>query len=201
MFASATKPIHRVLSANYVTVETGTGLVHSAPAHGAEDYGTFRDAGLLHSQHLVCPVDNDGRFTEEILSLAKNPEHGQRLIGKEVLYGGTKEILSILHEAGVLVAEKKIKHKYPYDWKTGKPIIVRYVIPARQFSPCSFSIRATSQWFANVDNIKQDAIQATSQVRFYPEQGELRFPRDSSMRSHSLWISSQQTTVLCSGTI
>ena len=68
---------------------------------------------------------------------------------------GAKEVIKLLHEQNLLIATRKIRHKYPYDWKTKKPVI----------------IRATPQWFANLDRIKDKAISALSSVNFVPAQG------------------------------
>lgn len=78
-----------------------------------------------------------------------------RLEGKSVLGEGAKEVIKLLHEQNLLIATRKIRHKYPYDWKTKKPVI----------------IRATPQWFANLDRIKDKAISALSSVNFVPAQG------------------------------
>ena len=117
----------RVLPSLHVSSTSGTGVVHMAPAHGAEDYAVFTAAGLLGTSgsDIVSPVDGNGRYSEEILKLCRDPGHGLRLVGKEVLSDGTQEILSILKEVGALVACDKYKHRYPYDLRTNRPMIVR----------------------------------------------------------------------------
>ena len=96
-----------------------------APAHGAEDYAAFLANGLLNDASVVCPVDDTGRFSSEIINLAQNPDHGERLAGKAVLGDGTDEILAILEESGVLLANERYKHRYPYDSRTNNPMITR----------------------------------------------------------------------------
>jgi isoleucyl-tRNA synthetase len=74
---------------------------------------------------MICHVDLDGRFTKDIVGVV-GEEFEKVLVGAEVLKSGSEAILSILRGMGSspLVWEEKIKHKYPYDWKTGEPIIV-----------------------------------------------------------------------------
>lgn len=101
-----------------------------APAHGAEDYAVFQAEGLLSSPttSIVSPVDGSGKYSSLIQELTKSPDHGERLVGKSVLQEGTEEILHILKETGVLIKEEPYKHRYPYDTRTGKPMIIRYVL-------------------------------------------------------------------------
>jgi isoleucyl-tRNA synthetase len=72
---------------------------------------------------MLCHVNAEGRFDEGVLDALG--DKGQVLIGQEVLKGGGKIIVQLLEEAKVLLKMEKIKHKYPYDWKTKEPIIVR----------------------------------------------------------------------------
>ncbi|CAG8704473.1 3495_t:CDS:2, partial [Ambispora gerdemannii] len=96
-------------------------LVHIAPGHGMEDYETCRELNL----DAFCPVDDFGRFTSEV----GEPSFE----GKAVLTEGTTAVIEYLKANKILLKEQKHTHKYPYDWRTKKPII----------------LRATSQWFAN----------------------------------------------------
>lgn len=120
----------KIVAASHVTPDSGTGLVHCAAAHGAEDYAAFRDLGLLgeHASHtLICHVDGEGRYSRGIIDVVGS-RLGERLVGLDVLVGGTNAVVEILREMqGVLMKEEKIKHRYPYDWKTDQPIIVTYV--------------------------------------------------------------------------
>ncbi|KAI0053136.1 isoleucyl-tRNA synthetase [Auriscalpium vulgare] len=163
-----------VILSTHVTNESGTGLVHCAPAHGGEDYNVFRSLGLISSQNsIVCHVGADGAFTKKVVD-AVGSEAGQRLIGKAVLDEGSRAVSELLIDMGVLVKRQRIKHRYPYDWKTDKPIIVT----------------ATSQWFANLDNIKDDAIAAIQSVQFYPDISRNRL--ESFIKGRSEWCISRQ---------
>lgn len=171
LFHQTSVKYHMVMTAPFVTADSGTGLVHMAPGHGADDYKAFVAEGFLSKYGILCPVDSEGRFTAELGDIAVDSDVAQRLQGKEVLYGGTKEMIHILHEKHVLLAEHKLKHKYPYDWKTKKPIIVRYEYRTNFLSSYFTTLhhRATSQWFANVDDLRPDAQRAISRVDFHPE--------------------------------
>ncbi|CAG7719825.1 unnamed protein product [Allacma fusca] len=97
------------LAADYVTMEKGTGLVHTAPAHGADDYVL----GLKHKLPIECYINDEGNFDSRI----------KQLSGLNALTMGTSQVLKIL-ESSKLHEEKYI-HPYPYDWRTKKPVIVK----------------------------------------------------------------------------
>lgn len=79
---------------------------------------------LSNSKSMICHVDGEGKFTEEINKVV-GEEAGNNLVGKEVLKGGGKSVIDLLKRMdGVLWRVEKIKHRYPYDWKTGEPVIV-----------------------------------------------------------------------------
>ncbi|KAF9459744.1 tRNA synthetases class I-domain-containing protein [Collybia nuda] len=163
----------KIISAPHVTSESGTGLVHCAPAHGAEDYQAFLALGLIsNTNNMICHVDKEGKFTTDVAEIVG--EHAGNLIGQEVLTGGSKAVVDILRNIGALVKIQRIKHRYPYDWKTDRPIIVT----------------ATSQWFANLANIKEDALKALSDVSFFPALSRNRL--ESFIRSRSEWCISRQ---------
>jgi len=130
---------------DYITTESGTGLVHTAPGHGQEDYQTGLKAGL----DLLSPVDDGGRFTAEA---------GERFAGMDVLGDGNTEVVTALEEVGALLRLEDYGHKYPYDWRTKKPTI----------------FRATSQWFASVEGFRDEALAAADTVRWIPETGRNR---------------------------
>ncbi|KAG9336133.1 hypothetical protein JZ751_002480 [Albula glossodonta] len=100
-----------LLPANHVTMGKGTGLVHTAPAHGMDDYSVASHFKLP----VECMVDEDGRFTE----LA-----GPQLHGQSVLDEGNSTVICMLKEAGALVKEEDCVHSYPYDWRTKRPVDV-----------------------------------------------------------------------------
>lgn len=146
-----------LVEASYVTSDSGTGLVHSAPAHGMEDYQAFKQlykARDAEAAQLPSLVDGDGLFQRGNTAFIDDKVM-QRLEGKSVLGDGAQETILLLEEQGLLAASRKIRHKYPYDWKTKQPVIVR----------------ATPQWFANLDHIKDIAIEALRNVNFVPVQG------------------------------
>ncbi|KAG0640331.1 tRNA synthetases class I-domain-containing protein [Tuber brumale] len=153
-----------ILAADFVTADSGTGLVHCAPGHGMDDYLLCRK----HEIQPFSPVDDNGRFTEDAL-----PGYG--LEGLEVLFGGTKKILQILMESKALLAlQPGFTHKYPHDWRTKSPVIVR----------------ATAQWFADVDVIKDVSVDSLKNVVFVPSSGRSRLT--SYVNSRSEWCISRQ---------
>ncbi|KAJ7136038.1 tRNA synthetases class I-domain-containing protein [Mycena epipterygia] len=163
-------PPLKIIPAPHVTAASGTGLVHCAPAHGAEDYNAFRELGLLGE--MVCHVGGAGEFTSDVTETVG--EAGKVLIGESVLDGGSRKIVEILKEVGALVKIQRIKHRYPYDWRTNQPIIMT----------------STSQWFANLDDIKADALAALETVSFFPPVSRTRLTAFVQLRSE--WCISRQ---------
>ncbi|KAJ7207110.1 tRNA synthetases class I-domain-containing protein [Mycena pura] len=162
----------KIIPASYVGAESGTGLVHCAPAHGAEDYNTFRELGLLDKKDVICHVGDAGEFTSDVVETLG--ERGKALIGKCVLDSGSREVVEILRDIGALVKIQRIKHRYPYDWRTSKPIIMT----------------STSQWFANLDDIKADALIALEGISFFPPISRGRLTSFIQLRSE--WCISRQ---------
>ena len=116
-----------VIASTHVTSDSGTGLVHCAPAHGAEDYNLFKQEGLISStSNIVCHVGEGGLFTNEVTHVV-GKEAGQTLVGQPVLDNGSRAIVDHLKNMKRLLKIERFKHRYPYDWKTDKPIIVTYV--------------------------------------------------------------------------
>lgn len=129
LFSSAAP--YTIIPASFVSADSGTGLVHCAPAHGVEDYVTLQGLRLISNDktrpNLICHVDGEGRFSSDVSEVVGD-ELGKKLVGLAVLDEGTDSIIEILQNMnGVLVKEQKVTHRYPYDWKTDKPIIVTYV--------------------------------------------------------------------------
>ncbi|MGR3275730.1 isoleucine--tRNA ligase [Acaryochloris marina NIES-2412] len=145
---------------DYVTTESGTGLVHTAPGHGQEDYQVGQQYGL----DLLSPVDGEGTFTKEAGPFA----------GLNVLNGGNDAVIEALQSAGALLKEESYAHKYPYDWRTKKPVI----------------LRATEQWFASVDGFREAVLDAIATVNWIPAQGQNRITSMVSERSD--WCISRQ---------
>jgi isoleucyl-tRNA synthetase len=161
--------IYRVLSADYVTLEDGTGLVHTAPGHGAEDYMT----GLKEKLPIYCPVREDGTYDGSV------PEF---LRGKKV-WAANEEIEKLLGESGHLFHSHRFLHSYPHDWRGKSPVI----------------FRATEQWFVGVDDpslsLRETAIEATSKdnpdgINFVPEWGRNRMR--GMLESRPDWCISRQ---------
>jgi isoleucyl-tRNA synthetase len=99
-----------IILANYITLETGTGIVHTAPGHGREDYLS----GLQYNLPILSPVDSEGVFTDEA-----GPYAGM------FIYDANKRIISDLHEKMFLVKEAALTHSYPHCWRCKKPVIFR----------------------------------------------------------------------------
>jgi isoleucyl-tRNA synthetase len=133
-----------VMGGDYITTESGTGLVHTAPGHGQEDFIVGQRYGLP----ILSPVDDKGNFTEDAGKFA----------GLNVLKDANEAIIQALMEAGSLLKEEAYQHKYPYDWRTKKPTI----------------FRATEQWFASVEGFRDEALKAIASVKWIPAQGENR---------------------------
>ncbi|KAI9703422.1 MAG: isoleucine-tRNA ligase [Bogoriella megaspora] len=162
-----------VLHAPFVTSSSGSGLVHMAPGHGMEDYDVCSQHGIV----AFAPVDDQGCFTQDAM-----PDMPDFLAGKPVQAEGTAATLIYLDRfreilgdsRGLLLAAHQIQHKYPIDWRTKQPVIVR----------------ATEQWFADVGGIKQDALQALEDVNFIPDSGKKRL--ESFIQGRTQWCVSRQ---------
>ena len=156
-----------VIGGDYITTESGTGLVHTAPGHGQEDYITGQKYGLP----ILSPVDDSGKFTQEAGKFA-----GLQVLakGKEKVSVGNQAIIDALQETGSLLKHEEYAHKYPYDWRTKKPTI----------------FRATEQWFASVEGFRDGALQEIKSVTWIPAQGENRITSMVSERSD--WCISRQ---------
>ena len=137
-----TSPV--VIGGDYVTTESGTGLVHTAPGHGLEDY----QVGLRYNLPIFSPVNAKGILTKDAGPFA----------GLNVLKDANEKISEALAEAHSLLKQEPYQHKYPYDWRTKKPTI----------------FRATEQWFASVEGFREAALASIGQVRWIPTQGENR---------------------------
>lgn len=161
---SSLKP-QRVLHADFVSAESGSGLVHIAPGHGMDDYKLCQEHGI----DVFAPVDDQGRFTPEAW-----PNDHELLAGKSVLTEGNVTVLYHLIARKALITSHKYKHKYPYDWRSKQAVIVR----------------ATEQWFADVGGIRENALHALDQVQFIPEISKERLT--SFVRNRAEWCISRQ---------
>ncbi len=135
-----------IVLADYVTLDAGTGLVHTAPGHGREDYETGRRYGL----DIYSPVDDEGRFTGEV---------GEKFSGQRV-FEANQAVNAALREAGALLWEGKVTHSYPHCWRCKGPVI----------------FRATEQWFISMEEegLRERALAEVGRVRWVPSYGEER---------------------------
>ena len=133
-----------LIGGDYVTTESGTGLVHTAPGHGEEDFRVGQRYGLP----ILCPVDERGDMTAEAGPFE----------GLNVLKDANPAVIEALEKSGALLKQEPYVHKYPYDWRTKKPTIYR----------------ATEQWFASVEGFRDEALQAIRAVKWIPATGENR---------------------------
>jgi isoleucyl-tRNA synthetase len=142
----------RGILADHVTLEQGTGAVHTAPGHGQEDY----EIGLQYGISIFCPVNEAGRFYHAEGAEGRLPEE---LIGKTV-WEANPIVIELLRSKGALLATEKIEHSYPHCWRCHNPTI----------------FRATEQWFIGMDRnqLREKALEAIKQVRWMPEWGNER---------------------------
>lgn len=133
-----------LMCGEHVTADAGTGCVHTAPGFGADDFFIGQKYGLP----VYCNVDEQGRLMEDA---------GEWLAGQYV-EDANKTVTQKLDELGVLLNLTFITHAYPHDWRTKKPII----------------FRATTQWFASIDKIRDDLLNEIHSVSWIPSWGEQR---------------------------
>ena len=151
-----------VILGDHVTLEGGTGCVHTAPGHGVEDF----EVCVNHYPQLpvVVPVDDAGRLTEEA---------GHEFAGLKV-WDANKVILEHIKETGHLMGVQHITHQYPHCWRCHHPII----------------FRATEQWFCSIDAFKEDVYKAIDSVHWQPAWGHDRMA--GMVRDRSDWCISRQ---------
>ena len=144
-----------VVFANYVTMDTGTGVVHTAPGHGKEDFET----GLKYGLEVLNPVDASGKYTAEA-----GEWDGRKFEGLRVTTSGDEKadsaansaLISALRESGNLMSAAKFEHSYPHCWRCHSPLIYR----------------ATVQWFMNIDHdgFRTKALEAIQSVAWVPKE-------------------------------
>jgi isoleucyl-tRNA synthetase len=142
----ALNPLHgresRAVTANYVTMEDGTGIVHIAPGHGVEDFGV----GQANKLPTLSPVDEAGKFNASV--------GREELVGKHVLKDANQAVMELLGDN--LIAHTPFTHSYPHCWRCKNPII----------------FRATEQWFLRVDDaFRADLLKQIDAVRWEPSYG------------------------------
>ena len=135
----------KVILAEFVTTDTGTGSVHIAPGHGSDDY----NVGRQYQLPVLSPVDDDGKYTDEV-----GIPH---LVGTHV-FDANKEIIRILQEGDNLFGLEDYVHQYPHCWRSKTPII----------------FRAVEQFFISMENLRPKALDEIMKVQWLPAWGQNR---------------------------
>ena len=169
-----------LLDGDHVTDDAGTGFVHTAPGHGADDYNIWianqkqlKERGI--DTHIPTTVDADGFFTKDAPGF-----EGKRVITDKGEKGDANEaVISALKDAGMLVAREQLKHQYPHSWRSKKPII----------------FRNTPQWFISMgdgqtDSLRDKALAAIEATEFFPTSGQNRLR--GMIESRPDWVISRQ---------
>ncbi len=153
----------RIIMADFVTTETGTGAVHIAPGHGSDDY----IAGMNNDLGLLSPVDDEGRYTDEV--------GVDDLVGEHV-FDCNVPIIKILAGEGNLIGKEKYNHSYPHCWRSKTPIIFRSV----------------PQFFIKIDELRKTALDEIDKVSWLPHWGQNRIK--GTVESRPDWCISRQRT-------
>lgn len=167
--ASQTTQEFPVIHGDHVSAAAGSGLVHTAPAHGGEDYLIGKNHGFL----IASSVNGEGRYIKDNI-----PKGYHGLADAKVTAGATiANVINLMAENDMIYhVNKKFIHSYPYDWRSKTPVIQR----------------ATPQWFVNVERIKQVASKALDDVQFVPQLGKNRLLLFVQNRNE--WCISRQRT-------
>lgn len=154
----------KIILGDHVTLEAGTGCVHTAPGHGQEDYVV----GTKYGIEVVCPVDNHGHMTEE----------AGELVAGMFYKKANKVLVAHLEGTGHLLKASEFTHSYPHDWRSKTPVI----------------FRATEQWFVKVEgsDIRENALEALKSVEFVPGWGINRIT--AMIENRPDWCISRQRT-------
>lgn len=151
-----------VLTADFVTMDTGTGAVHIAPGHGEDDYNLGRAQGLP----ILSPVDDHGHLTDEA---------GLPNLTDKYVFDANPDIVNLLRERRMLLGAQKFHHSYPYCWRSKTPIIFRNV----------------EQFFIRIDDLRPRALEAIhNEVKWIPAWGENRIA--GTVESRPDWVISRQ---------
>ena len=132
------------LGGDYITTDSGTGIVHTAPGHGMDDF----IIGKKYSLPITCIVDEKGNLNE----------NANEFKDLNVLKNANEKIIEHLKNENILLLQEDYLHRYPYDWRTKKPTI----------------FRATEQWFASVEGFRSSALKAIEDVEWVPKSGKKR---------------------------
>jgi len=151
-----------VVAADYVTADDGTGLVHTAPGHGEDDFAT----GMREGLEIYNPVDHAGNYNATVPELLR---------GKNILKDANEAVIADLKERGLLLAEKKIQHSYPHCWRCKNPVV----------------FRTTEQWFLSInDELRKALLSEIGKVQWVPAEGRNRI--SSMVTNRPDWCVSRQ---------
>lgn len=153
----------KLILAEFVTTETGTGAVHVAPGHGSDDYLAGQQNGL----GLLSPVDDEGRFTDEV---------GLDFLVGQHVFDSNVPIIKLLAEKGALIGKENYRHSYPHCWRSKTPIIFRSV----------------PQFFIKIDELRGTALSEIDEVSWLPHWGRNRI--FGTVESRPDWCISRQRT-------
>lgn len=164
----------KIICGEHVTLDAGTGLVHTAPAHGLEDYVV----GSRYKLPIDNPVGDDGKFYEHI-----------ELVGGLSVWKANDVVIEQLNKTGNLIKAEKLAHSYPHCWRHKTPIIFR---ATRQWF-----IMMDTDWFVDTNhrryensNLRQTALKEVAKTQFYPSWGRARL--ESMIRNRPDWCVSRQ---------
>jgi len=153
----------------HVSLDAGTGCVHTAPGHGADDY----KVGMKYNLPVLCPVGENGTFTSEVADLPS----GEKLEGVNIFKANPK-IIEFLKGRGNILNATEFEHSYPHCWRSKTPLI----------------FRATPQWFLGLDlensEIRKKTMKEMDNIKFVPQWGEARFR--AMMENRPDWCLSRQ---------
>ena len=151
-----------VVMAEYVTLEDGTGVVHTAPGHGREDFVTGQKYGL----GALCPVDGRGYYTDD----------AEQFKGLHILRQGNSAVLETLKDNGTLLAQSNIEHSYPHCWRCRNPLV----------------FRTTVQWFMSLDHndLRAKILAALPNIEWFPAEAQTRLT--AMMENSPDWCLSRQ---------
>ena len=163
-----------IILGDHVTLDTGTGLVHTAPGHGLDDYVV----GARYKLAVENPVGDDGKFYENT-----------PLVGGQLVWGANKTVVASLAEQGRLLKEEKLKHSYPHCWRHKTPIIFRatsqWFIGMGIQNQASGAARRTSG-----KTLREQALAAVEHTQFFPAWGRARL--EAMIKNRPDWCVSRQ---------
>ena len=132
----------KIMIDEYVTKEDGTGVVHQAPAFGEDDFRVCFNAGIIDQDNPLCPIDDDGKFTDDF-----------PLVSGLNFKEADEKIIEALKSSGRMLSKGTLNHKYPMCYRTGKPLMYK----------------AIPSWFISVEKIKQDLIDNNKKANWVPK--------------------------------